>query len=519
MLSEAARRLGWLGLLYAGFGFVGHFGERIIIAGGSLRMAFRAEDLFFVAAAIAGIALYVASRRGEISPARLLDAGLVFYVACAFGIAVGRAPGSMHRTADVLFGLLPAECLWIVVYPLVVPTPPKRMLVASLLAASAGPLAFALPAVVSDTPVDRADLLFFFTNYLCAGVAYTVSRIVHRVSMRLKQAREIGSYALVEKIGEGGMGEVWRAKHRLLARPAAIKLIRADAIGMSDRSHDAALQRFEREAQDTATLGSVHTVNLYDFGVTQDGDFYYVMELLEGLSLEQFVKKFGPMEPGRAVYALRQACHSLAEAHARGLIHRDIKPANIFLCRLGPDEDFVKVLDFGLVKHVAAGETVAQLTMEGALTGTPAFLPPEIAMGTAFDERADIYALGCVAYYLLTGELVFSRETPMAMALAHVSEVPRPPSERSEVAIPPLLDALILQCLAKDPAGRPASAFELASRLAATVPADAWTDDHAHQWWQLHWEPPASTPPPDVVEEDASRRCWPRFERDATVTR
>jgi serine/threonine-protein kinase len=456
--------------------------------------------------------------------ARLLDLGLVFYVAGAFGIATTREPG-LPSTPAALFGFLPAECLWIVIYPLVVATPPKQMLVASILAAATGPAAFALSAAVSETAIDRADLLFFFSNGMCAAVAYTVSRIVHGVSMRLKQAREIGSYALVEKIGEGGMGEVWRAKHRLLARPAAIKLIRADALGGGGRAREAALQRFEREAQDTATLGSVHTVNLYDFGVTEEGNFYYVMELLDGISLEQFVKTFGPMEPARAVYVLRQACHSLAEAHARGLIHRDIKPANIFLCRLGPDDDFVKVLDFGLVKHAETADTVPQLTMDGVITGTPAFLPPEIAMGQAtFDERADIYALGCVAYYLVTGELVFARDTAMAMALAHLNEIPTPPRERSELPIPPVLDALILQCLAKNPAERPTSAAELANRLAATVSPDAWTADNAHGWWQLHWGStivPRSTAPPAnaAAEQDTQRRCWPRLERNAHAAR
>jgi serine/threonine-protein kinase len=394
-----------------------------------------------------------------------------------------------------------------------------------MLAASTGPVSLVLTAVVSDSSIDRVDLLFFFSNYMCAAAAYLVSRVIHGVSMRLKRAREIGSYALVEKIGEGGMGEVWRAKHRLLARPAAIKLIRADALGVGGRAREAALQRFEREAQDTATLGSVHTVNVYDFGVSEEGNFYYVMELLDGISIEQYVKTFGPMEPARAVYVLRQACHSLAEAHARGLIHRDIKPANIFLCRLGPDDDFVKVLDFGLVKHAETAGTAVQLTMDGVITGTPAFLPPEIAVGQAtFDARADIYSLGCVAYYMVTGELVFAKDTAIAMALAHVNETPTPPGERSELAIPPALDALILQCLAKNPVERPPSAAELANHLATTVPRDAWTAGDAHSWWQLHWGStivPRSIAPPanDAGEQDLQRRCWPRFDRNAHAAR
>ena len=212
----------------------------------------------------------------------------------------------------------------------------------------------AISAAVTNRPLDRPWTIaayFLASTYLSAGIAYVLARIVYRFSNSLKRAREIGSYELVERIGEGGMGEVWKAKHRLLARPAAIKLIRTDVLGSNRQSRDVMIRRFEREAQDTATLGSTHTIDVYDFGVTEEGDFYYVMELLTGFSLDRFVRDFGPMEPARVADLLRQVCHSLGEAHERGLIHRDIKPANIFLCRLGPDDDFVKVLDFGLVKH------------------------------------------------------------------------------------------------------------------------------------------------------------------------
>ena len=170
-------------------------------------------------------------------------------------------------------------------------------------------------------------------------VAYIIARVVHRTNLQLKYARDIGSYELTEPIGAGGMGEVWRAEHRLLARPAAIKLIRSGMLGQSDRTRETLAQRFEREARATAALGSIHTVDIYDFGVTDDGDFYYAMELLDGLSLERLVKEFGALDPGRTVYLLRQVCHSLGEAHARGLVHRDVKPANIMVCRLGPDTD------------------------------------------------------------------------------------------------------------------------------------------------------------------------------------
>jgi eukaryotic-like serine/threonine-protein kinase len=379
---------------------------------------------------------------------------------------------------------------------------------------------------VTDVALDRPLVLatyFLTSDYLSAVVAYIIARIVHRFGMRLKHARDIGSYELMERIGEGGMGEVWRAKHRLLARPAAIKLIRRDVLGSSQRSREAIVRRFEREARDTATLGSTHTIDVYDFGVTEEGDFYYVMELLNGISLERAVQIFGPIEPARTVYLLRQVCHSLGEAHARGLVHRDIKPANIFMCRLGPDDDFIKVLDFGLVKHVEVTPPGTMLTMEGTTAGTPAYMAPEIALGHAdVDGRADIYSLACVAYFMLTGQPVFSADTAVATALAHVKDEPIPPSVRSELAIPPALDAVILECLAKDPAQRPQSAAVLGERLAATVAKNAWTADAAHAWWELHRVAltggvPAAAEPPEEQEAPAAvaerPRCWPRLDR------
>ena len=255
-----------------------------------------------------------------------------------------------------------------------------------------GPVALAISAATTGTSVGAPfDIATYFltSTYLCATVAYVIARVVHRFNVRLKEAREIGSYELIEPIGAGGMGEVWRAQHRLLARPAAIKLIRSSMLGQSHRAREALVRRFEREARETAALGSTHTIQVYDFGVTNEGDFYYVMELLEGLSLQRLVREFGPVDPGRTAYLLRQVCHSLGEAHARGLVHRDVKPPNIFVCRLGPDDDFVKVLDFGLVKLTATGETHTMLSVEGTAMGTPGYMAPEIALG-----RSDVDGAG-----------------------------------------------------------------------------------------------------------------------------
>jgi serine/threonine-protein kinase len=245
------------------------------------------------------------------------------------------------------------------------------------------------------------------------------------------------------------------------------------------------IRRFEREAQTIASLRSPHTVDLFDFGVAEDGSFYYVMELLEGLDADTLVRRFGPVPANRAIHVLRQVCHSLSEAEARGLVHRDIKPANVFLCRYGEDHDFVKVLDFGLVKSLpdprASGP---QLTGEHAVQGTPSFMAPEQAMGqTDLDSRADVYSTGCVAYWLLTGQTVFQAENAMELLVHHVHTLPVAPSTRTESHIPPALDELILSCLEKDPDARPSSAKELARRLEA-LDIEPWTEEDAREWWR-----------------------------------
>src|SRR5262245_185149 len=339
LMGEAAWRLGWLGLVYSCVVLFSYFGRRaLLIWSGTLEGGLRASDVIAIAAILMGLAVFAVSRRGSLPPKQLVDLGLAFQVAGAFGIAAGEYWRGLPPQLNMSLTMVPGECAWIIVCPLVVPNTPVKVLVSSLLAASMGPAAFAMSSVISGTeivpPVAAAS--YFLQDYLSASVAYAVARIVRGFNVRLKHAREIGSYELVERIGEGGMGEVWRARHRLLARPAALKLIRKDVLGSRQRVRDAVTRRFEREARDTAALGSVHTIDVYDFGVTEEGDFYYVMELLDGVSLERFVQVFGPMKPARTVHLLTQVCHSLGEAHALGLVHRDIKPGNIFLCRLGP---------------------------------------------------------------------------------------------------------------------------------------------------------------------------------------
>jgi serine/threonine-protein kinase len=374
----------------------------------------------------------------------------------------------------------------VVLFTVVVPTSPRRALLAALASVSSVPVVIALAIATRATSLRVPPELFFFglvfPYLLVVGMAYVGARVVYHLGTEVRRARELGSYRLEEKLGEGGMGEVWRARHRMLARPAAIKLIRPSA-GASKE----AVRRFEREAQVIASLRSPHTVELFDFGIADDGAFYYVMELLEGLDADSLLRRFGPVPPERAIHLLRQICHSLSEAQSHGLVHRDIKPANIFLCRYGEEYDFVKVLDFGIVGMVRerAAPSAVQ-TNEQAVQGTPAFIAPEQAMGGEVDGRADIYATGCVAYWLLTGQFVFAADTPMGLILQHAQTPPTRPSARTDQFIPPALEELVLCCLAKEPADRPQSARELSARLAAIKGGAEWTQERAQRWWATH---------------------------------
>ena len=327
-----------------------------------------------------------------------------------------------------------------------------------------------------------------FSPAMAVVMAVYGSRVVYGLGLEVADARRMGSYQLERLLGRGGMGEVWLARHRLLARPAAVKLVRPELSASSGNPEpNVTLRRFEREAQTTASLRSAHTIALYDFGVSENGTFYYVMELLDGLDLQSLVERFGPVPAERTVHFLIQICESLAEAHDRSLVHRDIKPANIYICRYGRDVDFVKVLDFGLVKSVDATRTdQVRLTMDNVTSGTPAYMAPEQILGhREQDARSDIYAVGCTAYWLLTGQLVFVGDSVMETLMHHAHTVPLPPSQRTEVFVPAALDLLVLACLEKDPDRRPQTADDLSARLLAcqTTP---WSREEAHRWWFDH---------------------------------
>jgi serine/threonine-protein kinase len=416
-----------------------------------------------------------------------IDLGLFLLVINAVGIALLDTWLPLPEPVDTRF--ISWITVVILVHAMIAPSTPRKTFGAALVAASMDPLALALAhARGVQVPSFAEAASLYGPNYICAFIAIVPAAVMHGLGRQIKKARELGSYQLVELLGKGGMGEVWRAEHRLLARPAAIKLVRPDALNVpGDPSTDLILRRFEREAQATAVLNSPHTIDLYDFGTTSDGNFYYVMELLHGRDLESFVRKFGPMSADRAVFLLRQICHSLAEAHVRGLVHRDIKPANIYNCRMGLEYDFIKVLDFGLVSFAYPGGPSPLMTGERLTTGTPAYMAPEVILGaTEIDNRADVYSLGCVAYWLLTGHLVFEADSSVKMLMHHVQTPPVPPSQRSELPIPRELDDLVMACLAKDPNQRPQRADELWKMTMCCRSCERWDQDAARQWWETH---------------------------------
>jgi serine/threonine-protein kinase len=417
---------------------------------------------------------------------RLLDVGAGFLVLQCLLIAILSQWAAVPISPRVSW-----VCIPILFYPAIVPNTPRRTLITSLLAATTEPVALALSHLRGvEVHLNAFYILWdFLPTYICAFLVVIPVKIIHGLGQQVRRARELGSYRLEEPLGKGGMGEVYRATHQMLARPAAIKLIRSELIGSSSPSAaKVIIERFRREAEAAASLRSPHTINLYDFGISQDGTFFLVMELLDGLDLETLIERYGPVPAERAVHLLQQACESLAEAHTRGLVHRDIKPSNIFTCRMGLDVDFVKVLDFGLVKAMGEGDREStMLTEPDSTTGTPAYIAPEVIRGDRVpDHRLDIYTLGCVGYWLLTGRMVFQAPNAIQLMYQHANATPVAPSQRSELEVPADLDRIILSCLAKVPEDRPQSAHELSRLLAASAAGHGWTEERAHRWWDRH---------------------------------
>lgn len=461
-------------------------------------------DILAVGALAVSLAVYRLAPRAATIGDRLYTVAITYEVAMAFAVGVIN-----QWQPQALAGRLSWLCVLILIFPSIVPAPPRMVLLGSLLAASMDPVGLLLAQARGlELPPTGLLVWTYLPNYICAGLAVLPSKIITHLGRKVSRARQLGSYRLVERIGRGGMGEVWKAEHQLLARPAAIKLIAGH--GMMEGSGRVAEERFRREAEAAAGLRSPHTIQLYDFGVTRDRRLYYVMELLEGSDLESLVSRYGPQPAARVACILRQACRSLAEAHAGGLVHRDIKPANLHIGRIGLEYDFVKVLDFGLVKGDGRWlREDVRLTAPESLSGTPAYMAPEMAAGEAVDSRADLYALGCVGYFLLTGSLVFEGENALQLVLKHLQTEPVPPSLRLGRPVPAGLEDLILGCLAKVPGARPAGATTLAEAL-TRAGADDWTQDDAKRWWETTFIPQPSSnqrvaPPTEFLEVAAPR--------------
>ena len=502
LLRQASRRLG-----FASFGIALAFAVAIILT--NLVQAAGWHDFSHMAVrnAISGTMVLASAtvawmaHMGRLTPGNLLWVSLGYEIVVALGISLGDHIEPLP--SDVPFVTISWLCVWIVSFPLIVPARPRWALLAGLVAASTWPLAYYLGLAIGNPPAPaRVAAMNFLEAYIAVGLAMFTTIVMRRL-------HEMGCYQLVEKLDHGGMGEIWRARHRMLARPVAVKLIRPELLGARTPAEAATLvSRFKREAEATAGLHSPHTVGLHDFGVTPEGSFYYVMELLDGLDLETLVRRFGAVPPERAIHLLTQACESLVDAHAAGLIHRDVKPANILACHWGRKWDFVKVLDFGLVMAQRSTGDEERLTSDGVVAGTPAFMAPETALGgRTLGPGVDLYGLGCVAYWLLTGERVFAGQSAMELVLHHVKTTPVPPSQRVSWSIPEPLETLVLSCLAKDPEDRPSSAEWLGNQLAECRTAQRWTPQRAREWWERY--APTGSPPSAGPDEGTRTQHTP----------
>ena len=493
LLRQASGRLQILALVGAGLWIMGpglaHLALYLSHPENPRWAQFGASETICTVGVVISLGLYAFLRGGHRDPTMIMNLALVYMVACAalIGLMIHWEPAwaTPTDTRPMITWTGPV----ILMFAALVPASPWKLLLAGIVAASMDPLGMIitqLEGIHHFGPLRNAFLMHY-PSYLLLGVAVVISSVVSRLGRQVAKEREMGSYRLGEPLGRGGMGEVYRATHRMLARPAAIKLIHPEVLAAQDRkSAGLAVARFRREAEAAAQLRSPHTVELYDFGETEDGTLYFVMELLEGMDLETLLRREGPLPQERVIHILRQVCESLAEAHASGLIHRDIKPANIHVGKVGLRHDFVKVLDFGLVKSVlpAAGED-SMATAAGLTPGTPAYMAPELALGEKCDGRADLYALGCVAYLLLTGQLVFDAGSGLQMIAKHIQETPAPPSERTELEVAPELDRVVMACLAKRPDDRPQSAAEL-DQMLAEIELEPWSEEEATRWWRTH---------------------------------
>jgi serine/threonine-protein kinase len=407
------------------------------------------------------------------------DIGFVLMLALGIGIGSATAPVGYHFEIISLLVMI----FLLVLRAALVPSQPLFTAMVGVLCSIpvlVGGYFQVLGAPVIDELLTPGVIVLALATWCIVATAATtvVSRVIYGLVSQVRDAMHLGRYTLGAKIGEGGMGEVYRAEHAMLRRPTAVKLLLPSKVSASS------LERFEREVQLTSRLSHPNTIAIYDYGRTPNGIFYYAMEYLDGLTLESLVASDGMQPPGRVVHILLQTAGALAEAHGVGLIHRDIKPANIMLCERGGMPDVVKVVDFGLVKNLEADSADVALTNTNALTGTPLYLAPEsITRPGEIDARIDIYALGAVGYFLLTGAPPFTGHNVVEIAGHHLHTEPERPSVRLGRPVPPKLDALILSCLAKDPEERPRDAQALLSILLECEAESPWSAAAARAWW------------------------------------
>jgi len=487
--------------------------EGVVVALLSGRRAWSTRQLRILEALVFGLALLDISAEQYHEMTRRIEAG---------DAAVQRAldareiadPGSVHAALHASAQLVASVkttitfvVLLMIVYGLLIPNAWHRTAIVVLFfvgVTGAVQLAVLLRTadhllLVEEVATSEMTSENVITFAIGAIIAVFGSYVVNALRLEAFEARQLGQYVLRRRLGGGGMGDVYFAEHRLLKRPCAIKLIRPERAGDPN-----ALRRFEREVRSTAMLSHWNTIEIYDYGRTEDGTFYYVMEHLMGLTFAELVERHGPLPPGRAVYLLRQACDSLAEAHAAGLVHRDLKPANVFAARRGGQCDVAKVLDFGLVKSTAA-DSFPDPARAGTVTGTPLYMSPEQAgADPRLDARSDLYSLGAVAYFLVTGRPPHEGSTSRAVMIAVVRDPPAPPSG-SRPEIPEDLEGVIMRCLAKAPSARYASARELRDALLACACAGDWNEDRAADWWRLHEPERVGFEPPSISQRAASQ--------------
>jgi eukaryotic-like serine/threonine-protein kinase len=486
--ERLAMMTGWACVLSLGFLVV------LVIAQFSLRPAGHANPLgwphaFHLGIAVSNGGVWLATRTASLPYVwlRQLDWVAMLFSSLSFSLmsaayAITRTAGPLEPAYAMTAGLL-VFTNTLVARTVFLPSRPGRTIGVGIIAALPIVLTTAWVLTASSVAMSPAAALFVtVTAAAWCALAIAVSAIGSQVIFGLRKdvalARQVGQYTLDEKIGEGGMGAVYKARHALLRRPTAIKLLPPGRAGLAN------VRRFEREVQQTARLTHANTDAIYDYGRTPDGVFYYAMEFLDGVTLDELVRTDGPLPPARAIHVLRQACGALGEAHDLGLVHRDVKPANIMLTERGGEADVVKVLDFGLVRHMDASGTEVTASAANILTGTPLYMAPEaIRSEDAVDGRSDLYALGAVAYFLLTGLPVFEGRTMVEVCAHHLHTAPLPPSARARVRVPLDLEAIVMRCLAKSPDERPRSARALRDALDRCADAGGWSGEEAARWW------------------------------------